>query len=68
MEILALVAAAGLVAWILRIALILRPVPGAKLPHPSKISGMPMASSASTGTAHTALNRNGRARRPQFRT
>ena len=63
-----LLAAAALVACALRLALIVRPLPGAKLPHPSKVSGMPMAGPASPGAAHAALSRKGSAARPKFRT
>jgi hypothetical protein len=45
------------VAAVLRVVLIVRPPPGAKLPHPSKIAGMPMAGPASMAAAHAAINR-----------
>jgi hypothetical protein len=47
----------ALVAAVLRVVLIVRPVPGAQLPHPSKIPGMPMAGPASLAAAHLAINR-----------
>jgi hypothetical protein len=52
-----LVAFATAVAAVLRVALIVRPPPGAKLPHPSKIAGMPMAGPASLAAAHAVINR-----------
>jgi hypothetical protein len=58
---------AGLAACVLRVWLLLRPVPGAKLPHPSKIPGMPMAGPASLRAAHAALGRRGRGARPKFK-
>jgi hypothetical protein len=58
---------AGIAACVLRVWLLLRPVPGATLPHPSKIPGMPMAGPASTGSAHAALGRRGRGARPKFK-
>jgi hypothetical protein len=63
-----LIAGALLVACILRVALIVRPLPGAKLPDPSKVAGMPMAGPASVGAAHAALSRKGAGARPKFRT
>jgi hypothetical protein len=62
------VACAVVVACALRVWLLLRPVPGVKLPHPSTIPGMPMAGPASVGAAHTALGRGGQSARPKFRT
>lgn len=58
--------AAG-VASVLRVVLMLQPVPGPKLPPPSKVPGMPIAGSASASAAHAAINRSGTAR-PKFRT
>ena len=58
---------AGIAACLLRIWLLLRPVPGATLPHPSKIPGMPMAGPASLRAAHAALGRRGRGARPKFK-
>ena len=52
-----LVAASMLAACVLRIALIVRRVPGARLPHPSKVAGMPMAGPALQKAAHAAINR-----------
>jgi hypothetical protein len=51
-----LFAAAALVAFVLRIALIVRPAPGAKLPRPEKI-GLPSGGLASPAAVHAALNR-----------
>ncbi len=51
-----LVAAAFLVACIVRVALIVRPPPNTKLPHPSKI-GLPMAGPALQKAAHRAIMR-----------
>jgi hypothetical protein len=63
-----LLAFAGLLACIVRVALIVWPPPGAKLPHPSKVAGMPMAGPASQASAHAALSRQRSASRPKFRT
>jgi hypothetical protein len=52
-----LFAAAALAACVLRLALIVRPLPGARLPHPSKVAGMPMAGPALQKAAHAAINR-----------
>jgi len=52
-----LFAAAALVACVLRVGLIVRPVPGAKLPHPSEVDGMPNAGPALKDAAHRAINR-----------
>jgi len=52
-----LVAVGTLVAAVLRIVLIVWPLPGAQLPHPSKVVGMPMAGPASKAAAHAAINR-----------
>ena len=52
-----LVAVGALAAAVLRIVLIVRPLPGSQLPHPSKVAGMPMAGRASKATAHAAINR-----------
>jgi hypothetical protein len=61
-EVLAL---AGLVAFVLRVALIVWPVAGAKLPHPSKI-GLPSGGLASPAAAHAALTRRPARRRWLF--
>jgi hypothetical protein len=61
------VACAGIAACLLRVWLLLRPLPGATLPHPSKIPGMPMAGPASLNAAHAALGRRGRGARPKFK-
>ena len=58
---------AGIAACVLRVWLLVRPMPGATLPHPSKIPGMPMAGPASLGAAHAALGRRGRGARPKFK-
>lgn len=58
----------GMAACALRIWLLLRPVAGVKLPHPSTIPGMPMAGPASVHAAHAALGRRGQSARPKFRT
>jgi hypothetical protein len=63
-----LVAAAFLIACILRVALIVRPLPGAHLPHPSKVPDVPKAGPASIAAAHAAMSRKGSAARPKFRT
>lgn len=63
-----LLAPAALIACLLRVALIVRPLPGAKLPHPSKVADMPMAGPASLGAAHAAISRRGAGTRPKFRT
>ena len=57
-----------LVAGVLRVALIVWPPPGAKLPDPSTVPGMPMAGPASINAAHAALSRQRPAGRPKFRT
>jgi hypothetical protein len=49
--------AAALVAGALRIALIVWPPPGASLPDPSTVPGMPMAGPALQKKAHAAINR-----------
>jgi hypothetical protein len=68
MAVVELVAAAFLFACIVRVALIVRPLPNARLPHPSKVAGMPMAGPASVRAAHAALSRKGAGSRPKFRT
>lgn len=45
------------VAGIVRMALMVWPPPGAKLPDPSTVPGMPMAGPASQKAAHAAINR-----------
>jgi hypothetical protein len=52
-----LFAAALFVACMLRVALIVRPPPNSKLPHPSKIAGLPMAGPALQKAAHAAIIR-----------
>jgi len=52
-----LLAAAMLVACMVRVALIVRPPPNGKLPHPSKIPLLPMAGPARQKAAHAAINR-----------
>ena len=52
-----LFAASALIACVLRVGLIVRPVPGAKLPDPSTVPGMPMAGPALQKAAHAAINR-----------
>ena len=52
-----MLAAGGLVAVALRVALIVRPPPGAKLPDPINVPGMPMAGPALQKAAHAAINR-----------
>jgi hypothetical protein len=48
---------AVLAAGVLRVALTIWPPPAAKLPHPSKVAGMPMAGPATQKAAHAAINR-----------
>jgi hypothetical protein len=48
---------AAAIAGVVRIALIVRPPPGAKLPDPSTVPGMPMAGPALHKAAHAAINR-----------
>jgi hypothetical protein len=55
---------AGGAASVLRILLMLWPTPGAKLPNPAKIPGMPMSGPASPAAVHAALG--GRRRRGFF--
>lgn len=43
------------VAALLRVALLLWPVPGPKLPNPAKVPGLPVAGPASPAAAHAAL-------------
>jgi hypothetical protein len=50
-------APALIVLCIVRIALLLRPPPGVKLPHPSKVPGVPMAGPATPTAAHAVLTR-----------
>ena len=45
------------VACILRVALIVWPPAGAKLPDPATVPGMPMAGPAMMKAAHAAINR-----------
>jgi hypothetical protein len=56
-RIIELVAGAALVACVLRLVLIVRPLPGAKLPDPSKVPGMPMAGPALQKAAHAVITR-----------
>jgi hypothetical protein len=58
---------AGCVACAVRVGLMLRTVPPAKLPDPATV-GMPMAGPASISAAHGAMSRRGSAARPKFRT
>ena len=46
-----------LAAGLVRLVLTVWPPPGAKLPDPSKVAGMPMAGPASQKAAHAAINR-----------
>jgi hypothetical protein len=48
---------ASLAAAAMRCFLALRPIPQAKLPHPSKVPGMPIAGPASAAAAHAAIMR-----------
>jgi hypothetical protein len=57
MMVIELVAFGIVAAAVVRFALIVRPPPDAKLPHPSKVAGMPMAGPASPAAAHAAINR-----------
>lgn len=57
--------AAG-VACVVRVVLMLWPVPGPKLPNPAKIPGMPIAGPASASAAHAAMSQSGTAR-PKFK-
>ena len=59
---------AALVAGVVSVLLIVWPPPGAKLPPPSKVPGLPMAGPASPQAAHAALSRQRTAARPKFRT
>ena len=52
-----LFAASGLAACVIRLALIVRPLAGARLPDPSKVAGMPMAGPALKDAAHRAILR-----------
>jgi hypothetical protein len=52
-----LLALAIAVAAVLRVVLTVRQPSDAKLPHPSKVAGMPMAGPASIPAAHAAINR-----------
>lgn len=66
-SIVALVVAAVLVLAVVRLALLVRPAPGSKLPDPGTL-GMPIAGPASVKSAHAALLRRGSGSRPKFRT
>jgi hypothetical protein len=59
---------AALVAGVVSVVLIVWPPPGAKLPHPSKVDGLPNAGPASPQAAHAALSRQRSVSRPKFRT
>jgi hypothetical protein len=48
---------AVLVAGVVRVALIVLPPAGGKLPDPAKVAGMPMAGPALQKAAHAAINR-----------
>ena len=52
-----LVAAALLLGCIVRVMVTVWPPPGVKLPHPSKVPGLPMAGPASPAAAHAAIMR-----------
>ena len=56
-EAVAALAAGGLVAGTLSVALIVWPPRGAKLPDPSTVPDMPMAGPALQAAAHAAINR-----------
>jgi hypothetical protein len=58
---------AVLVLCIVRVLLLLRPLPREKLPDPASL-GMPVAGPASVKSAHAALSRRGSGSRPKFRT
>ena len=64
-ELVGVVAAAGLLAASLRVGLIVRPVRPDALPDPAQY-GHPMAGFASVRDAHAALTRQGATARPQF--
>lgn len=66
-ETVAVLAAGGLVAAVIQVKLMLRPVGTGGLPDASKL-GLPMAGNASQQAAHAALSRGGGAPRPKFRT
>jgi hypothetical protein len=57
MQIVAALALATSAAGVVRVALIVWPPPGAKLPDPSTVAGMPMAGPALRKAAHAAINR-----------
>ena len=58
LELLVEIVCIGLVvAPVLRVVLTVRPPCEGKLPHPSKVAGMPMAGPASIPAAHAAINR-----------
>ena len=57
MILLEMLLAGGLVAGGVMIVLIVWPAPGAKLPDPAKVAGMPMAGPASQKAAHAAIIR-----------
>jgi hypothetical protein len=59
---------AGCAACVVRVWLMLRPVPPVTLPDPATVPGMPMAGPASLGAAQAAMSRRGGAARPKFRT
>jgi hypothetical protein len=61
------VAPAFAVLVVVRIALLVRPAPGATLPHPSKIPGLPMSGPASPAAAHAAINRGRSRSRPWWK-
>jgi hypothetical protein len=66
-ELVGLLVPAVLALCVVRLLLV-RPATGAKLLHPSKVPGMPMAGAASPAAAHAALSRQRSASRPKFRT
>jgi hypothetical protein len=49
--------AGAVIAPLVRVALIVRQPPGARLPDPSEVAGMPMAGPASQKAAHAAITR-----------
>ena len=56
-ETMAAVALALVAGCVVRVALIVWPPPGAKLPDPSRVPWTPMAGPASQKAAHAAINR-----------
>jgi hypothetical protein len=56
---------ASLATAVMRCWLTLRPMPGVKLPHPSKVPGLPIAGPATAAAAHAAILR--RSSRPWWK-